>query len=335
MTDKISLTDLANAVVKRYEVLTAQDFTAPQPDILWTVDGLISDGSLNIFFGEPGCGKTFALFDMAVCVANGAPWLGMSTSAGNVLIIDEDSGRRRLSRRMAEVMRGHEAKTDTPIFAVSLASFDLGNKDDADEVRALIIRHNARLVIIDHLASVMPGRDENSVKDTAPVLHSLRKIADETQAAIIVIHHANKMGGYRGSSAIKGALDLLLSVEKKNGSSHIDFRTEKARDTTSGAFAADMNFINDTFFLSAADIEKVKPVFGKGERHVIRYLSEHGESTIKDISDNAESCSPVTARNCVYALADKAITTRTNGGGQGSGARYDLTAKGRALAEEI
>jgi len=322
-------------IKQRYKLLTAAHFFEPQAPIIWTVDGLISKGSVNVFFGEAGCGKTWALLDMAVCVADGAPWLGMDTTAGPVLIIDEESGQRRLSRRMGEVMRGHGANDKTPIMATSLAAFDMGNPNDIGELYNLIISTGARLVIIDALADIMPGRDENAVKDTAPIFLSLRKIAEETQTAIIVIHHSNKTGGYRGSSAIKGAIDLLLSVEKKNDSNNLTFKTEKARDTTAGAFAATMNFMGDKFWMTAAEFEKTAQAYSKGERHVMRYLFANGESSVKDISDHAEACAATTARNSLYNLADKGITTRTNGGGKGADAIYTLTEAGRALAETV
>ena len=317
----------------RYQLLTAAHFFEPQEPIAWTIDGLISAGSVNVFFGEAGCGKTWALLDMAICTADGKPWLGMDTTAGPVLIIDEESGRRRLTRRMGEVMRGHDADATTPIMAVSLAALDMGSPNDIGELYNLITSTGAKLVIIDALADIMPGRDENSVKDTAPIFLSLRRVAEETQAAIIVIHHSNKTGGYRGSSAIKGAIDLLVSVEKKNDSQHITFRTEKARDTTAGAFAATMNFGGDRFYLSSADFEKPKQSYSKGERYVIRYLLTNEVASVKDISEAADTCAPTTARNCIYALADKGLLARTNGGGKGSGATYSLTGAGRQLAE--
>jgi DNA-binding HxlR family transcriptional regulator len=320
-------------VNQRYQLLTAANFFEPQAPIMWTVHGLISAGSVNVFFGEAGCGKTWALLDMGVCVADGAPWLGMATTAGPVLIIDEESGQRRLSRRMGEVLRGHGANDRTPIMATSLAAFDMGNPNDIGEVYNLIISTGARLVIIDALADIMPNRDENAVKDTAPIFLSLRKIAEETQAAIIVIHHSNKAGGYRGSSAIKGAIDLLLSVEKKNDNNNVTFKTEKTRDTTAGAFGATMNFMDDKFWMTAAEFEKTAQAYSKGERYVMRYLLANSESSVSDISDHADTCAATTARNSVYALADKGITTRTNGGGKGVNATYKLTEAGRALAE--
>lgn len=86
---------------------------------------------------------------------------------------------------------------------VSLAQFNLlKNSDDADLLTRLVLELDAKLVIIDALADVMLGGDENAVKDTQPVFANLRFIAELTGAAFIVIHHANKLGGYRGSTAI-------------------------------------------------------------------------------------------------------------------------------------
>ena len=318
---------------ERYEILTAANFSEPQEPILWTVDGLISEGSVSVFFGEPGCGKTWALFDLALCVARGAPWLDMATKQGAVLIIDEESGRRRLSRRMNAILQGHDAGPDTPVMAVSLAAFDLGNKEDYVHLYNLIINTGARLVIIDALADIMPGRDENAVKDTAPIFLSLRKIAEETQAAIIVIHHANKTGGYRGSSAIKGAIDLLLSVEKKNDSNNMTFKTDKARDTTAGAFAATMNFDSDKFWLTVSEFEKTTAEYTKGARYVMRYLTTSPAGTMADIQGAADSCSEEAARKAVYYLVNIGLVERTNPGGRGAMALFALTEKGREAAE--
>jgi DNA-binding HxlR family transcriptional regulator len=318
----------------RYEILSALDALQPQPPIDWIVDGLISAGSVNVFYGEGGSKKTWALLDMGVCVARGDAWLNFKTQAGSVLVIDEESGRRRITRRMGEVLRGHSADSDTPIYCISLAAFDFGKPNDIGELYNLIANTKARLVIVDALADVMPGRDENAVKDVQPIFLSLRRIAEETQAAIVIIHHANKGGSYRGSTAIKGALDLLLSVDSKADSNEITFKTEKARDTTSSTFAASANFMPDMFWLIPSTASSFE-VISKGQRYVLRYLLANGESPLKDISSNADSCSEVTARNSVYSLADQDFITRTNGGGQGAKAIYDLTDKGRETASKL
>ena len=320
---------------QRYKILTASNFFAKQDPINWIVDGLVSAGSVNVFFGEPGCGKTWALLDLAICAANGTPWLDMATIPGPVLIVDEESGERRLSSRMGEVLRGHDAGIKTPIMAVSLAAFDVGNKEDYVELYNLIINTKARLVIIDALADIMPGRDENAVKDTQPIFISLRKIAEETQAAIIVIHHNNKKGDYRGSSAIKGAIDLLLSVEKKNDSNNMMFKTEKARDTLARTFSATMNFDSGKFWLTTSEYEKTTAEYNKGCRYVFRYLTTNKTATMSDIQGAVDSCSEEAARKAVYYLVNILLVERVDPGGRGTTAIFSLTKEGTKEAQNV
>lgn len=317
----------------RYEILSAVDALQPQPPIEWIVDGLISAGSVNVFYGEGGSKKTWALLDMGICIARGEDWLNFKTQAGSVLVIDEESGQRRIKLRIGDVLRGHNADSSTPIHCVSLAEFDFGDPNDIGELYNLIINTKARLVIIDALADVMPGRDENAVKDVQPIFLSLRRIAEETQAAMVIIHHANKGGNYRGSTAIKGAVDLLLSVESKTGKNEITFKTEKARDTIASSFAASANFMTEKFWLIPSTTTPTLGIFSKGQRYVLRYLLANGESSMKDIMDKADSCNTTAAKNGVYELAEKGLVKRVNDGGRGVMAIYDLTDKGKKDAQ--
>lgn len=316
------------------EVLTASDALQPQPPINWIVDGLISAGSVNIFYGEGGSKKTYALLDMAICVSNGNDWVGFKTIESNTLIIDEESGKRRLLRRLGDVLRGHNADESTPVHAISLAGFDLGETGWILELTTQIMMTNSKLIIIDALADVMPGRDENLVKDVQPIFLALRKIAEDFQVAIIIIHHANKSNGaYRGSTSIKGAIDLLLQVESEPKSDLITFKTIKARDTEPINFAARANFMTidpKMFWLTSTTTPKKTKTYPKGQMYVLRYLLANGVSTIDDIKNNADPaiCSPRTSQNAVGDLMDIGLVERANAGGQGVPAEYQLTQKG-------
>ena len=201
--------------------------------------------------GEGGSGKTFTMLDCAVSVAAGAEnWLGYRVAQSPVLIIDEENGPRRLARRLGEVLRGHFANELTPVHYVTLAQFDFRNADDVNALQVLIEKTGARLVIIDLLVDIMPGADENAVKDVQPVFLALRKVATVTHSAIGLIYHANKAGGYRGSTALKGAVDLMLMVDKKADLPNIDLRSEKARDTEPFNFAAAMHFQDGRVWLT-------------------------------------------------------------------------------------
>lgn len=318
------------------------DAFSSRPPIKWVVEGFISAGSVNVFYGDAGSKKTWALLDLAVCVAKGANWLNFKTCAGNVFIVDEESGKKRILDRMEHVARGHQFDETTPIFCHSLAGYDLGSPNWLGELTNQINVMSAKLVIIDALADVMPGRDENAVKDVQPIFLALRKIAEDTQAAIVIIHHANKTGGkndYRGSTSIKGAIDLLVKVESENKNDLIEFVTVKSRDTDPLIFSANANFMMSVcpkmFWLSINGSTPASKIhLNKAQDYVMRYLSQNGESEKTDIENNADVCSSTMATRAIYNLADPNIafierTKGSNKGGRGQKVFYDLTDKGK------
>ncbi len=306
----------------------------PQDDIDWIVDRLLTAGSVCLVVGEPGSKKTWAMLDLAVCIVKGEPWVGYETKRGRVLIIDEESGPRRLKRRLSEVLRGHavQAEDARRIAWVSLAGFNLREASDLGTLAELIDQEKPLVVIVDALADIMPGADENAVKDTQPVFHALRQIAESRQVAIVVIHHTNKAGGYRGSTAIKGAVDLMLMVESKEGSGDIDFATEKPRDTEPFSFSAAIRFdeATTTTRLDATGIRPKTVKLTKTEELIVHYLRDHaGQALLKDIvTDNEELSSPATLRGAAAELKNRGIITRADPGGHGSAATYKLTAEG-------
>ena len=65
----------------RFIVRDAEYALQPQPPHEWIIEQLITEGSVNVFYGEPGSKKTYTLFSLAVCVALGRPWLGFSVES--------------------------------------------------------------------------------------------------------------------------------------------------------------------------------------------------------------------------------------------------------------
>jgi hypothetical protein len=93
--------------------------------------------------------------------------------------------------------------------------------EDAVELRADIVRHGAKLVIIDPLVSYLSKNiSANNDQEMRRVLGSLRTVAEDTGAAIIVVRHLNKKGElpalYRGggSIGIVGAARIAFVVAK-------------------------------------------------------------------------------------------------------------------------
>jgi hypothetical protein len=301
----------------------------PQPPIDYIVDGLITNSSVNVFYGEPGSKKTYATLSLAVCVANGKNWLDFQTKKTPVLYVDEESGERRFSRRLGEAIRGELCDFSSSIHYVCLAGFKLSDLNDPVLIQALIEETGARLIIFDALADLMDG-DENDKKDVQPVFNTLRKIAERTDSAILIIHHSNKQGGYRGSSAIKGSVDLMVQVSSENGSELINFQSEKNRDGDQARWAAEAIWTESEFYLKASDRRPNER--REREKYVIRYLTEHGPSYIFDLIAAPDTCTPGGARQGLYALAKQGKVRRTNPGDRK--AMYELTIPSPVMSYE-
>jgi hypothetical protein len=307
----------------RFTVRDAAFALQPWPPIDYVVDGLITTSSVNIFYGEPGSKKTYSALSLAICVANGKPWLDFRTKQCPVLIIDEESGERRLSRRVSEALRGELCDQASAISYVSLANFKLDTGTDPVIVQNLIERSGAKLVIFDALADLMDG-DENDKADVQPVFNHLRRIAESTDCAVLLIHHAGKGGGYRGSSAIKGSVDLMVQVSSESGSGFVNFRSEKNRDGQQMSWAAEAVWTEDQFFLRSST-KALGDLLSTSDAFVVGFLTKHGPSLLDDLKDAADTCSPEAARKAVYRLARAGQIVRTNPGEKGSKARYGLS----------
>nr|HPK27472.1 AAA family ATPase [Anaerolineaceae bacterium] len=303
-------------------------YLSERPPIEYVVERLIAESSVNVWFGQWGAKKTWAAIDLAVCVASGKQWLGMATEPCNVLIIDEESGDTRLANRIKDTMRGElgqMANASVPIKSVSLAQFNLLKRpDDADLLARLVLELDAKLIIIDALADVMLGGDENAVKDTQPVFANLRFIAELTGAAFIVIHHANKGGGYRGSSAIAGAIDTLLSVESKQDNSLITFKTEKMRDGEPLNFACEANWTDEGFYLTQSEITE-RAFLSKSQQYVLDFFTEKGDAKFADLLNfTGDLYAENTLRKAVQYLINEKLLERKDDGGQRVEAIYGI-----------
>jgi len=321
----------------RYTIRDAKYILTPRPPIESIIQGIITRGSVNVLVGKFGSKKTWSAISAGTCVALRKAWLGYSVMPGNVLIIDEESGDERLSRRLAMAIRGEMGGESTPIYYVSLSQFNLFKKPDDAGVKIRAIKEvDAQLVIVDALADIMAGGDENSVKDTQPVFMQLRKIAEETGAAIIVIHHVNKTGDYRGSTAIPGAIDNMILVESADDSNFIKYKSLKVRDGSPFQFSAEAHWNEDQFYLSVSNTinQPNNIILGKPHHYVLHYLAARdGETLLSNIQDHADRCTPQAARSATYQLVDLGYLYRSDNGGRGKKATYKLTERGQKWTE--
>jgi len=92
------------------------------------------------------------------------------------------------------------------------------------------------LVVIDTLARVMGGADENAAPDIGALVRSAETIRDRTGAHVMFIHHSGKdvARGARGHSALRAAVDTEIELSRGEDGTRLA-RTTKQRDMPGGA----------------------------------------------------------------------------------------------------
>lgn len=270
----------------RLRVHSAWEAFAPPPPPEWCVDGLLTRPSLNLVVGDPGAKKSWLALDLAVCVAMGLPWLGCQTRAMPALFVDEESGLRRLGTRIHAVMHAHKAQSELPFYYLSLPGLNLRETQDTLDLTERALAVNAGLIVIDPLAQVMRGGDENSVLSVLPVFANLRRLAETCNAAVLVLHHTNKHGGFRGSTSISAGVDHMLAVESQPQDTLIYLRTLKARDQLPVSLGARAHFGSNLFWLTPTDERPAsQPAidFSPASRSVLQFLADHRQATTPQI----------------------------------------------------
>lgn len=244
---------------------TLVDAYRPRPPIQYVVSDLFSLPSLNIVYGPPGCLKSMLLADMLICVAAGntwlevAPWEAKNPDRPNpkpvlqsqAIWVDFDNGKNRTDNRFEALGKAYGLPTSTGIeyYSMPQPALDASKTGQVMDLIDLIHDAGASLVIIDNLATISGGKDENSSEMMA-VMTNLRLVSERTGAALIVIHHSRKENGYkgkqgdslRGFSGIRGAIDTGLLIEREPNSDVITVRAEKTRDVEIPEFAAQFTY---------------------------------------------------------------------------------------------
>lgn len=188
------------------------------------VKGLIPRASVGLLYGAPGAGKTFVGLQLAWRVAQGLPWEGRRTKKAPVLYVGlEGVDGLDLRAKLAEQQYGphgaylQRASTGADVILTQGATGDRGLAEviaAANEQQALC-GEPVGLIIIDTLSRALAGQSENDADIVSAFFRDRAdKLAAATGAAVLLIHHENKGGDMRGSTALNGAADFIIRVSR-------------------------------------------------------------------------------------------------------------------------
>jgi len=310
----------------------------PEP-VEWVIEGMLARGEVSVLYSDAGVGKSYVALHMAYSVASGRSWLGYRTEQSPVLILDSENSKNAIHRRLLRIVHGMSGRLDAPLAVVCERFFDLGSDESIAEIERLVATTEAKLLVIDSLMDFLPGRDENSVKDMLQPLQSLKSVARSYNCAVILLHHSNKIGSYRGSSAIKGIVDNLLGINITDDNI-MRIRSEKMREGAPIKLVARVEFGTelDKFLnlcpiyrltrVDASDIENLNEI----QAFLLNELSngERLKSELVEAATREGVCSARTANDQIYKLQGLGLIERTNpSGSRRVKAMFGLTTRGK------
>jgi hypothetical protein len=189
------------------------------------VNGFLRETETCNIVAAAKIGKTHLAMDLALCVCSGCRWLGRFdvVSPGRVLYCDAELHKHTAARRLAAICdaKGLDRSQLAGIDVLSLR----GKRVNIFGLGGMIYPGKYRLVVLDALYRLIPeGIDENSNSDMTRVFNCIDRMADESGAAVVVIHHTSK-----GSQANKSVTDTGsgASAMARAADSHLVLRHHK------------------------------------------------------------------------------------------------------------
>lgn len=188
------------AIVDAFEFSQIQFVKPPQ-----LINGLLHKGTKMVLGGGSKSFKTWVLFDCAVSVAYGIPWIGFDTTPTRVLYVNFEIPEEFFQERLLAITRARGVEQ-------SASRLDIWNmRGEAAEFTEVIppiierIKHTGYgLVMLDPCYKLYGNTDENSTSQVAALLNSFERICVKTKAAVAFGAHYSK-----GNQSTKEAIDRI------------------------------------------------------------------------------------------------------------------------------
>lgn len=183
------------------------DDLPPQQEPL--IEGVLRKGDKMLLAGPSKAGKSFALIELCVCLAEGVPWLGHFPCAqGKVLYVNLELNRASCFRRFKDI---YTALNLPPRNVRSIDIWNLrGESMPLDKLSPRLIRRAKKegyiAVVIDPIYKILTG-DENNAEQMAKFCNQFDVICRSLDCAVIYCHHHSKglQGGKKSMDRASGS----------------------------------------------------------------------------------------------------------------------------------
>jgi len=175
----------------------------PPPLAPELIQGVLRQGHKMLISGPSKAGKSFALIELAIAIAEGDSWLLHKCAPGKVLYINLEIDEASFDQRVIEVLQkmGYDKLTEERLDVWHLRGAAL----TLDKLVPKLLRRakdkHYKAIIVDPIYKVITG-DENSASEMAEFCNNFDKLCKHLGCAVIYCHHHSK-----GAQGGKAAMD--------------------------------------------------------------------------------------------------------------------------------
>ena len=297
----------AVATPRSIDDLLADESLEGEPQ--WIVEGYFARGEVGLLAAAPKIGKTTTLAHLTGAVVCGTSFLGRKVTHTPALWVDMEQHARQTKRLFSDL-----GVQGLPLYTVTtqMVTFDIC--DFAKE-------KGVGLVVIDSLSKYWDVTDENDAAQVTAAMRPIRQLAEDTDAAVVLIHHNRKSGGedgvdIRGSVAIHATVDVAISMKRDK-----DHETRRYLEATSRHDETPRKLVvefEDGVFRALGTASEVKS--RENQSRLLEVLTDE-PLTIDEISEASELSKPVTQRTTRQMFKNNTIS-RVGTGKRGDPFRF-------------
>lgn len=171
---------------------------------------------LCILGGAPKIGKSWLVLDWCIKIAKGEPIWGMETTQGTTLYLCLEDTLPRVQHRIYCMTK--EASPNA-YFAATAGKL---TGELESQISSFLLSHpDTVLIVVDTFQMIRTNSNEPSYGGDYQDMQKLKRIADEYNITILLVHHLRKQGDrdplnrLSGTTGISGAVDAVFVLDRK------------------------------------------------------------------------------------------------------------------------
>lgn len=195
---------------------TLMDMNLPRTKFV--IQGILSQG-LAIIAGAPKIGKSWLMLDWCVKIAKGENIWNFKTTKGTTLYLCLEDNDNRIQDRLLTIT---DEVTRDVYFVTDCCPLSDGLEE---QIRNFVNEHSDTvLIVIDTFQKVRQNTKDISYASDYKEIATIKKIADELQIAILLVHHMRKqydkdpLNKLSGTNGIAGGADTIFTLDRSKRS---------------------------------------------------------------------------------------------------------------------